>query len=436
MSKFDPIMRTVKFDIQPRETEHLLGGCGDPTCPQCYPRDGRKPDGRVEGGAGGSSTFVSDDFRSIGAIFDEMSRRGYTALFSGSALQDDREYENAKKVVEKYLLTAEHSTQWDDVVGNETARTALLEAIEHPAKHADLYRHYGKKPLKGVLLFGPPGCGKTMFGKAAAAAVGRLYGANASLIKINGPEIQSPFVGVTEQTIRNIFKFARLYKRKHGHPLVIFIDEADSILPPRDATSASFHASNVAAFLAEMDGLEESGAFVMLATNRPSAIDPAILRDGRIDRRIRVERPTRDAAHAIIMKAMAGVPLADGSAEEMARHACDRFFSDENVLALAGRASVTKKGADADFRPFLLANVVSGAMLVGLVERAKGIAFRRDIAAGSISGISAADITVAVEEILADARGSDHRLAIAEFIASMPAPASTEAAHDIPKILQ
>lgn len=396
------------------------------------PHSGGSTGGRPDVGRSTFDQVRSEDvFRAVIERMEGMRRADIGQMGEG-----DVEYRRAKEKVEKYLLKAEHSTQWDDVVGNEVARIALLEAIEHPAKHADLYRHYGKKPLKGVLLYGPPGCGKTMFGKAAAAAVGRIYGGSATLLKINGPEIQSPYVGVTEAVIRDIFKFARLYKNKHGHPLVVFIDEADSILPSRDATRADWHASNVAAFLAEMDGLEDSGAFVMLATNRPSAIDPAILRDGRIDRRIRVERPSREAARAIIAKAMAGAPLAGGSSADLAAHACERFFSSENILAFAGRAVVNETGADTDVRPFLLSDVVNGAMLVGLVERAKGIAFRRDMVDGSVTGISAADITQAIEEILVDARGTDHRLAISEFIDAMPAPKSAKANGEIPKILQ
>jgi SpoVK/Ycf46/Vps4 family AAA+-type ATPase len=441
MSTFDPKnvrMTVTKIELPKREQEHeirqLSDGCGDPSCPKCYPRDGRRPDGRSPFG------FTSGE----GSAFERSLREGLESFIMAEAFApvrgrpgtDDRAYNEAREKVKKYLLTSEQEVGWDDVVGNEAARTALLEAIEHPAKYSEIYKFYGKKPLKGVLLFGPPGCGKTMFGKAAAAAISRLYGTKADLLKINGPEIQSPFVGVTEEIIRDIFKFARLYRAKHNHPLVVFIDEADSILPPRDATSASFHASNVAAFLAEMDGLEESGAFVMLATNRPDAIDPAILRDGRIDRRIRVERPTREAALSIITKAMQGAPLV-GDLATLAEHACAAFYSEDHVLALVGRAAMVNQTATADFHAFRLQHVVNGAMLVGLVERAKGIAFRRDVTNETRTGLSADDLTQAVTDILTEARGTNHEAAVAEFLSAIPMRAAAqEKPGEIKRILQ
>lgn len=340
--------------------------------------------------------------------------------------------------VAKYLLTAAPGVAWDDVIGNDTARAHLVEAIEHPVRHAELYRHYGKKPTKGVLLYGPPGCGKTMFGKAAASVLAQLHGAKAaSFMSIKAPELQSGWVGETERTIRDIFAYARAYKALHGHPLVVFIDEADAILPSREGRVTWFQASNVATFLTEMDGIEDSGALVILATNRPEAIDAAILRDGRCDRKIQVERPTRTAAATIVERALIGVPLApstltafgeppvgemSGTGEpyqptytehargELAIAVADTVFAPDQV--------VTQLATDAGPRFIRLSDIVNGAMLVGLVEQAKGNAFRRDLAAGGApTGLTRDDLDQAVLSVVAQNRGLNHAGVIQEIAA-------------------
>lgn len=340
--------------------------------------------------------------------------------------------------VAKYLLNAPPGVAWDDVIGNDTARTHLVEAIEHPVRHADLYRHYGKKPTKGVLLYGPPGCGKTMFGKAAASVLAQLHGAkSASFMSIKGPELQSTYVGVTEQTIRDIFAYARAYKALRGHPLVVFIDEADAILPSRDGRATWFQASNVATFLTEMNGIEDSGALVILATNRPDAIDAAILRDGRIDRKIQVERPTRGAAGMIVQRALLTVPLAaetltavgeptlgemSGTGEpylptlqehalgELARHVAHTVFAPEQIVA--------QLATDQGPRFIRLSDIVNGAMLVVIVEQAKGNAFRRDLAAGGApTGLTRQDLDQAVLAVVAQNRGLNHTSVLQEIAA-------------------
>ena len=138
--------------------------------------------------------------------------------------------------------------------------------------------------------------------KSQLAGVYGQYGDSVELILINGPEVQSPWVGETEKVIRHIFEYASVYHRRHGHQLIIFIDEADSLLMSRDG-SPSWNVSNVSTFLSKMDGLEDNGAFVMLASNRPDAIDEALLRDGRCDRKIRVSRPTVENAAEIFERA-------------------------------------------------------------------------------------------------------------------------------------
>lgn len=416
MSKYDygRGMMPPRMKFEAVQEHNSVQGCGDPTCQICLPKSGKPGDTRM--GGGGNSRSEMEALRQMmeSRLF---SFSGDMGTFAREAPQsrESAAYRQAKEKVEKYLLETSHDLQWDDVVGNDNARTALIEAIEHPISHAALYKHYGMKPLKGVLLYGPPGCGKTMFGKAAASVIGRLHGKSAMLLKINGPEIQTPYVGQTEEIIRDIFKFARLYAKEHGHPLTIFMDEADAILPSRSGRSAPWEASNVATFLAEMDGVESSGAFVILATNRPETIDAALLRDGRCDRKIKVERPTRQAALHILAKALRGSPVADPD-YDIAAEAIAHFYGGDQVLA----SFTVKIGKEAQTINFHLHRIVNGAMIVGLAERAKGIAFRRDLASGRQTGITIDDLKTAIGEVLRENTGLDHSYAFQEFVQEMP----------------
>lgn len=334
--------------------------------------------------------------------------------------------------ISDYFLETAHELDWDDVVGNDNAKLALMEAIEYPVKHADLFKFYNKKSSKGVLLSGPPGCGKTMFAKAAASRMVALYGDNkekapCAMLVINGPSIQSPYVGVTEGIIRDVFEYARAFRKAFGYPLVVFIDEADAILPSRDGSGGRralpWEESNVATFLTEMDGMEESGAFVIIATNRPHMIDEAILRDGRCDRKIQVERPTREVAEIILSNAMKNAPLSHSEMldnveskdellailrKEIARQVVETFWEDWRAL-LALR---TDKGIDY----LRLRDIVNGAMLVGLVEKAKSVAFNRDLKDGTMTGIGIKDFEDAIQIVMEDNTTMMHTTAIEEYV--------------------
>jgi SpoVK/Ycf46/Vps4 family AAA+-type ATPase len=401
-------MTGMKF--QAEQVHDTVQGCGNPECETCLPKSGARGDTRTGSASSNSRPSVQfDDILAFSRALAEISSLSISKA-DGSQEQRDPAYESAKEKVKAYLLQTSHDVGWDDVIGNEAARTALVEAIEAPIKSREVYAKYGMKPLKGVLLWGPHGCGKTMFGKAAASVIGRLHGKDAMLLKINGPEIQTPYVGQTEQIIRDIFKFARLYAKKHGHPLTIFIDEADAILPARSGRSANWEASNVATFLAEMDGLETSGAFVILATNRPEAIDAALLRDGRCDRKIKVERPSRAAAVHILTAALKGAPLASDAAA-LAHAAIEQFFDDAQIL---NTFSGLLNGKEQTMS-LCLRHIVNGAMIVGLAQRAKGLAFRREISGGSGDGVSGEDLTQAIADVCRENAGLDHAHAMADF---------------------
>jgi SpoVK/Ycf46/Vps4 family AAA+-type ATPase len=336
----------------------------------------------------------------------------------------------ARRPVEKYLLKAEHQIDWSDIVGNEEAHKAMIEAIEFPVKHGDLYKFYGKKLTKGILLKGPPGCGKTMLGKAAASVIAKLHGKqSSSLMSVKATELQQPFVGQTEQIIRDIFAYARAYKALHGHQIVVFIDEADALLPSRDGIGTrramSWEESNVSTFLTEMDGLEESGALVILATNRPHAIDSAVLRDGRCDRKITVRRPTEQAAKIIFQKAIESAPV-DGDRGYLVEYAMQEFFSPlRHILSI-------KTNLGTDFMN--LGHIVSGAMIVGLVERAKANAFHRDIEASTRTGITERDILAAIDSVQAENKDRPDVYALKDLVDSLGNIDSIEIKASIPEI--
>lgn len=395
-------------------------GCGNPECPICLPKDGRPGGGLGGRGENREVRFTvspNDILRGMrfvvsgnGGDWVEPDQAGTPEIDrEKERLRDDER--RAREPIERFLLKADHQIDWSDVIGNEDAHKAMIEAIEFPVKHKELYAFYGKRPTKGVLLKGPPGCGKTMFGKAAASILAKLHGTKSpSMISVKATELQQPYVGQTERIIREIFAYARAFKALHGHQLVVFIDEADAILPSRDGVGGRralpWEESNVSTFLTEMDGLEESGALVILATNRPHAIDVALLRDGRCDRQITVRRPTEANARAIFSKCLETAPVI-GDKAELTGAAMFEFFSPLRHLIKIK----TSRGVD-----YLnLGHTVSGAMMVGLVERAKANAFHRDIAAGTQTGITEPDIFAAIDALTEEARGKPDIYAVQDL---------------------
>lgn len=194
------------------------------------------------------------------------------------------------------------STTWEDVGGLDDAKRLLREAMEWPLKYRELFEAAGVKPPKGILLSGPPGCGKTLLAQAVACEI------QVNFISVKGPALLSKYVGESEHAVREIFR-----KAKQAAPCLVFFDEIDALLPKRSGGGADAHVSErvVGQFLAELDGVEQiKGVVVLAATNRPDILDPALLRAGRFDWVVEIPLPNERERLAILQVHARGKPLA------------------------------------------------------------------------------------------------------------------------------
>ena len=444
-STYDPnFSGKIPLDRNRREPElqsqSRICFCGDPDC--TYHLDGKSSVSRsreYEVLRYFEESLPDSAIRAV--LFDPSGPSGRAAV-DPSPPKPSAGYTKARKDVEKWLMKAPDQA-FDDVVGNEDALAALRDAIEAPVRHAELYQAYGLKMPKGALLSGPPGCGKTMFARAAASEMSRLYGAEVEFISISGAELQSPYVGMTEGYIKAIFTFAREYKAFHGHPLLVFMDEAEVLLPDRTGRVrrvAPWEESQVATFLAEMDGIAESGAFVLLASNRPEVIDQAVLRDGRCDFKVEVKRPTREACEAILRRAFAGTPAENGDVEPLIFAAIEALYDPHKILLEARELRVQlamKNGqpevSDLSSRTtghFLLEHIVSGALATSVPARARRFAFARDKADGKVTGVTVGDVLTAVNQLYEENRRLDHSFARQEWERTREGEALSAAAPD------
>ena len=296
---------------------------------------------------------------------------------------------------DRFNMRAESNTSWEEIAGLADAKDQLIEALELPYQQPEVYKFYNMSPPKGILLHGPQGCGKTLCAKASAASLARTHGSEnfqSGFIYVKGPELLSKWVGQSEQEIRGLFARGREHFVKHGYPCLLFIDEADAILPMR-GTGKSSDVENtiVPQFLSEMDGLEDSHVMVLLATNQPRRLDPAVVREGRCDRHVKINRPTEANAVDYFKIHMKGMPLVAGlEAEEVAYLGAKELFASNRVLYRVTHSKTVEI--------FRLAHAVTGAMIAGVVSQAKSIAMKRDLASSRPPrGVMVEDIAQSVQ---------------------------------------
>lgn len=285
-------------------------------------------------------------------------------------------------------------TPWEAVGGQEEAIQLIRETIEHPLLYPDLYEKFDKKPVKGILLYGPPGCGKTLIGKATAYNLAREYSERMGrevkeyFMHISGPKILNMWLGETERMVREIFATAR-QQAKEGKLVVIFIDEAESILRTR-SSGRWLNISNtvVPQFCAEMDGMVAlENVVILLTSNRPDYIDPAVLRPERIDRKVKINRPTREAAMQIFSIYLSEKLPIDPRlvAEYDGEISCARRALLESAVADLWRQSKETEFLRISLRSgatdtLYWKDLASGALIKSVVDRAKDLAIRRAIA--------------------------------------------------------
>lgn len=322
----------------------------------------------------------------------------------------------------RHVLDETPKVTWEQIGGQNEAIAGIRKAIEYPLLHAETFERFKFSQPKGFLLYGPPGCGKTLIGQAAAGSLAKLVSeskqeqasdtdrrppvTSGAFLHVKGPEILNMWLGESERMVRDLFEQARA-RRKDGALPFIFIDEAESILGTR-RVMRSFNISNtlVPMFCSEMDGIKSlHDVVIILASNRPDLIDPAVLRPGRIDRKIKVGRPNKEAAAEILKVYLTtDLPLdpvlvKDRGGEQMQAVASliqeiiESIFrrTDENRLLSIrlrnGQSRVLYRG-----------DLVSGAILASIVQRAKEKAIDRTVQSGQQSGLQFKDLLDSVSE--------------------------------------
>jgi len=316
-----------------------------------------------------------------------------------------------KSEVEDLTLEEVPDIGYDDIGGLTDQIEAIKDAVELPYLYADYYKEHKLTPPKGVLLYGPPGCGKTMIAKAVANNLAEKISEKRGekikgyFLNIKGPELLNKYVGETERKIREIFQKAK-EKANEDVPVVVFFDEMDALFRTRGTgISSDVETTIVPQLLAEIDGVEGlKNVIVIGASNRQDLIDPAILRPGRLDVKIKIERPDRGAATDIFRKYLtADVPIAEAERradgpttleiiETMITAAVEAMYtlSEENRFL-----EVTYANGDKEVLYFK--DFASGAMIESVVRRAKKLALKRLIGGGP-KGIATDDLKTAVRE--------------------------------------
>ena len=355
---------------------------------------------------------AADDFARSGQVVSVLELAGplrHGNLRPGDSLVVDARSGIAlerivREDVEQLLTPEVPDVTYGDIGGLDAQIAQVRDSIEMPFNHPELYRQFGLRPPKGILLYGPPGSGKTLIAKAVANSLSRRGGASTFFLSIKGPELLNKFVGETERQIRAIFARARTLAAGDT-PVVIFFEEMEALFRTRGTgVSSDVETMIVPQLLAEMDGVESLDNVVIIgASNRADMIDPAVLRPGRLDVRIRVDRPDRAGALDIFSKYLTPrVPIhasevarfggLDEAVAGMIKRAVDALYTRDETTALFLATLVS-----GEHKRIYLADLVSGALIAGIVERAKKYAIK-DALSGEAAGLTMGHLLRGVHE--------------------------------------
>jgi proteasome-associated ATPase len=318
-----------------------------------------------------------------------------------------------RKETEDLVLEEVPDITYDQIGGLDAQIEAITDAVELPYLHRELFTKYHLPAPKGILLYGPPGCGKTLIAKAVANALAQRvaevtgrHNVRSYFLNIKGPELLNKYVGETERQIRLVFERAR-EKAAEGVPVIVFFDEMDSLFRTRGTgISSDMESTVVPQLLAEIDGVESLRDVIVIgASNREDLIDPAILRPGRLDVKIKIDRPGEEAAASIFSRYLnTDLPIDEACIQELGGGDPDKAvrLMIEQTVAEMYRADednqfleVTYQNGDKEtlyFRDFS-----SGAMIENIVRRAKKLAVKREID-GSGAGIRVDDLLVSIRQ--------------------------------------
>ncbi|WP_347056847.1 proteasome ATPase [Blastococcus sp. HT6-30] len=305
-----------------------------------------------------------------------------------------------KSEVEELVLEEVPDIDYADIGGLSRQIEQIRDAVELPFLHADLFREYQLRPPKGILLYGPPGCGKTLIAKAVANSLAKKVAAvrgegvnqaKSYFLNIKGPELLNKYVGETERHIRLVFQRAR-EKASEGTPVIVFFDEMDSIFRTRGSgVSSDVESTIVPQLLSEIDGVEGlENVIVIGASNREDMIDPAILRPGRLDVKIKIERPDAEAARDIFSKYL--VPELPLHPDDLAEHGGNRDSTIAGMIQRTVERMYTESEenrflevtyANGDKEVLYFKDFNSGAMLQNIVDRAKKMAIKERLETGT-----------------------------------------------------
>ena len=308
----------------------------------------------------------------------------------------------ARPEVEDLLLEEVPDISYADIGGLDHQIEQIADAVELPFLYQELFAEHRLPAPKGILLYGPPGCGKTLIAKAVANSLAKKVAASTGgekgrsyFINIKGPELLNKYVGETERQIRLVFQRAR-EKSEEGWPVIVFFDEMDSMFRTRGSgISSDMESTIVPQLLAEIDGVEGlRNVIVIGATNREDLIDPAILRPGRLDVKIKIERPNEVAAKQIFAQYLTDeIPIAPNElVPQMIERTVEEMYRDDEANRFL---EVTYQNGDKEVLYYK--DFSSGAMIENIVRRAKKLAIKRLIA-GGVKGVSTQDMLDSIKQ--------------------------------------